>query len=67
MKGQGKIYTIGHTLTRNTEQRHRSIKKTKMLSWSSSQGTMEMNLTRNHEVVCWLPVLIQWVKDLVLL
>ena len=28
---------------------------------------MEMNLTRNHEIVGLIPGLAQWVKDLVLL
>ena len=34
--------------------------------WSSCRGTAETNLTRNHEVVCSIPDLAQWVKDLVL-
>ena len=33
---------------------------------SSHWGTVEMNLTRNHEVVAWIPGLAQWVKDLAL-
>ena len=28
---------------------------------------METNLTSNHEVSGWIPVLIQWIKDLVLM
>ena len=27
-------------------------------------GTVELNLTRNHEVVGWISGLTQWVKDL---
>ena len=34
---------------------------------SSRLGTVEMNLTRNHEVAGLIPGLSQWVKDLVLL
>ena len=33
---------------------------------SSCRGAAESNLTRNHEVVGWIPGLAQWVKDLVL-
>ena len=33
---------------------------------SSHHGSVEMNLTRNHEVVGLIPGLSQWVKDLVL-
>ena len=29
-------------------------------------GTVEMNLTRNHDIVGSIPGLVQWVKDLVL-
>ena len=36
-------------------------------SWNSRCGTVETNLTRNHEVVGSIPGLSQWVKDLVLL
>ena len=32
-------------------------------SQSSHQGAVERNLTRNHEVACLIPGLIQWVKD----
>ena len=35
--------------------------------WSSSRGTAETKPTRNHEVVGWIPGLVQWVKDRVLL
>ena len=30
---------------------------------SSHCGAVEMNLTRNHEVVGSIPGLVQWVKD----
>ena len=33
---------------------------------SSPRGTIEVNPTRNHEVVSLIPGLAQWVKDLVL-
>ena len=35
--------------------------------WSSCLGAAEMNTTRNHEAVGWIPGLAQWVKDLALL
>ena len=35
--------------------------------WSSHRGTMETNLTRNHEVAGLILGLAQWVKDLALL
>ena len=40
-----------------------SLKET----WSSHRGTVEMNLTRNHEVADLIPGLAQWVKDPVLM
>ena len=36
----------------------------KSLMGSSYYGTMETNLTRNHEVAGLIPGLAQWVKDL---
>ena len=33
---------------------------------SSHRGTVETNLTRNHEVEGSIPGLVQWVKDLAL-
>ena len=36
------------------------------LTGSSRRGTVEMNPTRNHEVVSSIPCLAQWVKDLAL-
>ena len=38
----------------------------KLRDWSSHRGTVERNLTRNHEVVGLIPGITQWVKDLVL-
>ena len=35
--------------------------------WNSRHGAVEMNPTRNHEVVCSIPGLAPWVKDLALL
>ena len=34
---------------------------------SSCHGAAETNLSRNHEVAGWIPGLVQWVKDPVLL
>ena len=36
------------------------------LKGSSSPGTVDMNLTRNHEVVGSIPGLPQWIKNLAL-
>ena len=47
-------------------QRNKYIKRRVKL-WSSRGGTVEMNPTRNHEVVGSIPGLAQWVKDLMLL
>ena len=38
----------------------------KNLNRSSHRGAVEMNPTRNHKVAGSIPVLAQWVKDLVL-
>ena len=38
-----------------------------ILSGRSHHGTVEMNLTRNHEIMCSIPGIAQWVKDLALL
>ena len=35
----------------------------KSVSWSSCHGTVEMNLTRNHEVVGSISDLVQEIKD----
>ena len=35
----------------------------KLPGWRSRHGTVEMNLTRNREVVGSIPGLAQWVKD----
>ena len=40
--------------------------KKKSLQMESCRGAVEMNLTRNHEVVDSIPGLAQWVKDLAL-
>ena len=42
------------------------IKKLKLKGWSFCHGTVEMNPTRNHEVMGLIPGLAQWVKDLAL-
>ena len=39
-------------------------KKRNVKWWSSHCGAVEMNLSRNHEVVGLIPGLAQWVKDL---
>ena len=44
-----------------------SLLTSKKLRRSSRHGTVETNLTRNHEVVGLIPGLTQWVKDLALL
>ena len=40
-------------------------KSEKNIYWSSHCVAAETNMTRNHEVVGWIPGLPQWVKDLV--
>ena len=37
-----------------------------MLKWSPCCGTVEMSLTKKHEVASSIPSLAQWVRDLVL-
>ena len=54
--GQGTSERVGSTI---------SIKKQQ--DGSSCCGAAEENPTRNHEVVGSIPVLAQWVKDMVLL
>ena len=44
---------------------HKLIEKAHVRS--SHRGTAEMNLTRNLEVVGWIPDLAQWVRDPALL
>ena len=51
------------------EEEGRWKKKWKRKNWSSCHGTVETNLTRNHEVAGLIPAglipaLAQWVKDL---
>ena len=41
--------------------------KSKLGNWSCCRGAVEMNPTRNHEIVCLIPGITQWVKDPVLL
>ena len=47
--------------------RENSLLLTKPLSGSSHHGAVEMNLTRNHEVVGSIPGLARGVRDPVLL
>ena len=42
---------------------HRTNRILKLILSSSHCGAVEMNLTRNHEVVDSIPGLSQWVKD----
>ena len=50
------------------EEREKGTEKIfkETIAWSSCRGTVVTNPTRNHEVVGSIPVLAQWVKDLVL-
>ena len=40
-----------------------NVQLKKLLRWNSRHGTVETNLTRNHEVVRSIPGLAQWLKD----
>ena len=55
-------YAVGVALKRQNKNKN----KKKMCFWSSRCGTVETNLTKNHEVVALIPGLAQWLKDLVL-
>ena len=45
---------------------HRGVDPEDVLPWSSHRGAVEMNPTKNHEVVGLISDLTQWVKDLTL-
>ena len=49
------------------ERRKERSKQASKQARSSHHGTVETNLTRNHEVAGWIPGLVRWVKDLALL
>ena len=66
-------YAVGEPKKRKKEKRifsNHIIMKLKINNKrnyrSSCHGAVEMNLTRNHEVVGLIPCLVQWVKDLAL-
>ena len=44
-------------------EQHMRVYFSKIVSWSSLRGVVEMNPTRNHEAVGLIPGLAQWVKD----
>ena len=48
------------------EREERKLEIRRKQRRSSPRGTIEVNLTRNHEVVSLIPGLAQWVKDPVL-
>ena len=50
-----------------SEKQCKLKKNTHFLFWSSCLCAVEMNPTRNHEIVGSVPSLAQWVKDLELL
>ena len=58
---------IKTTVKYNLTPARMAIIKKSTNSRSSCRGTVEMNLTRNHEVVGSIPGLTQLVKDLALL